>query len=115
MTERKPKSLVLNLSKQKLTETDSPVLKLGLTFSLAQRNYNKEKFTTDFYKFIRRLKLRESIFEQGKEDFDDESNIETLIQDEDMIWNQSNPHWYPPKSTSKAIERLEKFHKRYNA
>ena len=55
----KTSSLIVNLSKCSLSETERNVLKLGLTFCPSQKNYNKEQISLDFFQFIRRLRLRE--------------------------------------------------------
>ena len=83
-------NLVLYLSARRLTETEKNVLKLGLSFSPPQKKLNKEKFTKDFYAFIRRLKLRDYFVKNGQDDLD-------LSQLDHGIWKKLNPTWYPRK------------------
>ena len=52
-------SCVVNLSKRKLTEDEITLLDLGLTFCPSVKNVNKEQVASDFFSFIRRLKLFE--------------------------------------------------------
>ena len=46
-------SLVINLSNRTITETEKKVLELVLTFCPSQKNFNKERLSLDFFKFIR--------------------------------------------------------------
>ena len=71
------KSMIMNLSKRPLTDIEKTVLELGLSFSPSQKNYDKQQFCTDFYQFIRRLKLTE--YFHDKDNTDSYSDTETEI------------------------------------
>ena len=100
------KSLIVNLSKRSITETEKSVLELGLTFCPSQKNFNKEQLSTDFFHFIRRLKLREHFF-RSPSSYDNE-NIRTDERSEHK-WKASNKYWYPEELQINRSEGLLKF------
>ena len=47
----------MNLSDRVLSPAEKSVLELGVSFSPLNKNYDRILFATDFYEFVRRLKL----------------------------------------------------------
>ena len=95
LSERHPKSnkSVNNLSSRKLTEHENSVLELGLNFSPSMKTYDKVSTATEFFHFIRRLKLRDYFYHNPSS-----SNDSAASRDEDRDdtgWKKKNPDWYP--------------------
>ena len=104
---KKKHSNIVNLSNRRLTDPESRVLELGLTFCPSVKDYNKEKVVDDYYKFIRRLKLAEYFHENPSK-----SSQELPQFDEDrskMNWTPKNPDWYPDAVRNKRSASLTKF------
>ena len=69
------------------------VLELGLTFCPSQKNFNKERLSLDFFKFIRRLKLRE-YFHSAPSNSDNNNDISKDERSE-LKWKTDKSEWYP--------------------
>ena len=101
------KSMIMNLSKRPLTDIEKTVLELGLSFSPSQKNYDKQQFCTDFYQFIRRLKLTE--YFHDKDNTDSYSDTETEITLDNEIWQKKIRDWYPDKVKENRSNGLTSF------
>ena len=55
-------SLIVNLSKRSLTETEKSVLELGLTFCPSQKNLNKEQLALDLFNLFVDLSYENTSF-----------------------------------------------------
>ena len=91
-------SLIVNLSKRSLTETEKSVLQLGLTFCPSPKNLNKEQLALDLFNFIHRLKLREHFFHNPSQPQSANDGDKTVNQEDDLPWKDTNSHWYPQRS-----------------
>ena len=101
----KTSSLIINLSKRILSETERNVLELGLTFCPSQKNYNKEQISLDFFQFIHRLRLREYFF-INKETTSNQSD-NTIDERYNSKWKEKNSEWYPDYVKYNCSEGLE--------
>ena len=101
----KTSSLIVNLLKRILSETERNVLELGLTFCPSQNNYNKEQISFDFFQFIRRLRLREYFF-VNKGPTSNQSD-DTIDERYNLKWKEKNSEWYPDYVKYNRSEGLE--------
>ena len=99
--------MIKNLSKRPLTDIEKTVLELGLSFSPSQKNYDKQQFCTDFYQFIRRLKLTEYFHDKDNTDSYSDTETETTLDNE--IWQKKNRDWYPDKVKENRSNGLTSF------
>ena len=105
-------SLIVNFSKQSLTETEKSVLELGLTFCPSQKNLNKEQLALDLFNFICRLKLREHFFHnpsQPQSTGDEDKTVNQEDERPNLPWKDTNPHWYPNEVKFNRSEGLLHF------
>ena len=101
------KSMIMNLSKRPLTDIKKTVLELVLSFSPSQKYYDKQQFCTDFYRFIRSLKLTE--YFHDKDDTDSYSDTETETTLDNEIWQKKNRDWYLDKAKENRSNGLTSF------
>ena len=99
-------SLVVNLSKRTVTGIERSVLKLGLTFCPSQKNFNKEKRSLDYFRFIRRLKLREHFYTNPPCGSTDEHPKDERSE---LKWKSENSDWYPDEVKYSRREDLLEF------
>ena len=105
-------SLIVNLSKRSLTETEKSVLEFRLTFCPSQENLNKEQLALDLFNFIRRLKLREHFFHnpsQPQSAGDEDKTVKQEDERSNLPWKDTNPHWYPNEIKFNRSEGLLHF------
>ena len=106
-------SLIVNLSKQSLTETEKSVLELDLTFCPSEKDLNKEQLALDLFNFfIRRLKLREHFFHNPSQPQSTGDGDKTANQEDErsnLPWKNTNPHWYPNEVKFNRSEGLLHF------
>ena len=103
----KKHSNIVNLSQRRLTDSESSVLELGLTFCPSVKDFNKEKVVDDYYRFIRRMILTEYFHENPSK-----TSKELPEFDEDrskMNWTPKNPDWYPDAVRNRRSASLTKF------
>ena len=100
-------SLVINLSNRIITETEKTVLELELTFCPSQKNFNKERLSLDFFKFIRRLKLQEYFHSATS----NSGNNNDISKDErsKLKWKTDKSEWNPDEVKNNRSEGLTKF------
>ena len=91
----------MNLSDWVLSRAEKSVLELGLSFSPANKSYDRILFATDFYEFVRRLKLCDYFA-----NFDTDYEQSVGYKDEPLdngVWVEKNPDWYPKKVKKERI------------
>ena len=105
-SKRNKHSNIVKLSNCQLMTDEVSVLGLGLSFCPTTKYLNKEQTTTNFYSFIRHLK----IFEYFDENPDLENSQHTTndINTERHILDRRkrNPDWYPNDLKEKRSEGL---------
>ena len=100
-------TLIVNLSDRVLSPAEKSVLELGLSFSPSNKNYDRIPFATDFYQFVRRLKLCDYFANLGSHyEHSDGYKDEPL---DNGVWVEKNPDWYPEKVKKNGSKGLQTF------
>ena len=100
-------TLIVNLSDRVLSPAEKSVLELGVSFSPLNKNYDRILFATDFYEFVRRLKLCD-YFANLDSDYEQSDGYKDELPD-NGVWVEKNPDWYPEKVTKNRSKGLQTF------
>ena len=100
-------ALIVNLSDRVLSPAEKSVLELGLSFSPSNKNYDRILFATDFYQFVRRLKLCD-YFANLDSDYEHSDGYKDEPLD-NGVWVEKNPDWYPEKVKKNRSKGLQTF------
>ena len=100
-------TLIVNLSDRVLYPAEKSVLELGLSFSPSNKIYDRILFATDFYQFVRRLKLCD-YFANLDSDYEHSDGYKDEPLD-NGVWVEKNPNWYPEKVKKNRSKGLQTF------